>query len=573
MTYYYDPEQSSIRALLQWKKSSIRWVVQRPEFWLFLSFHIFLVISARANIVDWVPSGEKWKVNGAFQYFTTFFLTFYNSNCYQRYEYLYPCCMSVMDGVLLVVRELTVSFRSPDTWKHRLAATKYLLAGCYLFFFGLAQETLSIDKWSEVVKKGLLTKHEAQMLMKYPGGDVVPVVNTWVMIVLVDALKKDSLWRQRSQRVAHIHNRLNFLMVPLMRAQGKAAETMAMPIPFAYWHLMNLVFSLNFFLLAFSLASYRNIMTIIPYAMALLTFMGLREVSNALADPFGEDSVDFPLEKYLDFTFDQSVCLLQAFSHEMAYERVAAQIKETKPFEESQLRHTIPASGQGALYNDGFRAHESGTFLWTRETPLQRLTVDYVNNLEGLRKQLTESLAHLHIEPDDSGSASKELAEARRRQSEELTKKLKQLEVEVAELRAAAAAAPSPVSPAASPSAKDQLQRPDRSIQRRGWLPSAGGSEQDYHQFGAPGGFHRSQKRYSGRSAPRSGRAFSARDMRFEDFEASRQQIRQALESLPPPRSSGRLRSRSLSSESGATQSSGDRDRRRPPRRRPQQGA
>merc|ERR1719444_657115 len=94
---------------------------------------------------------------------------------------------------------------------------------------------------------------------------------------------------------------------------------MAMPIPFAYWHLMNLVFAMNFLSLSVLLAGFRAWMTIGPYAAALLVFMGLRECSNALADPFGEDTVDFPLAKYLDYTFDHSVCLLESCSHDDAY--------------------------------------------------------------------------------------------------------------------------------------------------------------------------------------------------------------------------------------------------------------
>merc|ERR1719388_706330 len=101
---------------------------------------------------------------------------------------------------------------------------------------------------------------------------------------------------------------------------------------------MNLVFSLNFLLLALILASFEHWLTIVPYSMALMTFMGLREVSNQLADPFGDDIVDFPMAKFLDYTFDHSVCLLQAFSTNASYERVRKQIRASARFAEYQVR-------------------------------------------------------------------------------------------------------------------------------------------------------------------------------------------------------------------------------------------
>merc|ERR1719359_2703305 len=147
-------------------------------------------------------------------------------------------------------------------------------------------------------------------------------------------------------------------------AYREISETMAQPIPFAYWHLMNLVFSLNFLLLALILASFEHWLTIVPYSMALMTFMGLREVSNQLADPFGDDIVDFPLAKFLDYTFDHSVCLLQAFSANDAYERVRRQIFVSEAFNERQVRRHVT---QENLYSDAYAAHTDSIYIWEKE--------------------------------------------------------------------------------------------------------------------------------------------------------------------------------------------------------------
>jgi predicted membrane chloride channel (bestrophin family) len=394
----YDPKQPTLKSFMPWTNPSLVKVFTSVEFWFYTFMHTFVVF---LTITDIVPLLDvDWKAAGAFQYFTTFFLTFYNGNCYARYQKLYSACTELMDGALLFVRELTICFKDETTWKHRLQATKWLLAAVDLFFMGVCGNKLSMKGWSEVVKKGLLTRPEAQMLLRYPGPEIVPILTTWTMIAVADGLekpcfheKKNPAWPIcRTQKIAHLHNRLDRILIKVMTAYREISETMAQPIPYAYWHLMNLVFTLNFMLLAMILASFRHWLTIVPYCMALMTFMGLREVSNQLADPFGDDIVDFPLAKYLDYTFDHSICLLTAFTSEDAYERVRKQIHASPLFDDRQIRrHMNPER----LYNEAYVAHTDGVFIWEREQPLQEASVVYEK--ESLQEQLRKSLAGIPI--------------------------------------------------------------------------------------------------------------------------------------------------------------------------------
>jgi len=394
----YDPKQPTLASLVPWRNPALVKIFFSFEFWFYINFHSMIVFLSLSGAVPLLP--VDWKASGAFQYFTTFFLTFYNGNCYARYQSLYTACCDLMDATLLFVREMTITFKEPETWKHRLQATKWLLAAVDLFFMGVCGNKLNMKEWTEVVKKGLLTKPEAQLLLKYPGPEVVPILTTWVMIAIGDALelptfheRRDPAWTcVRGQKIAHLHNRLDLLMSKLMKSYRLISETMAQPIPFAYWHLMNLVFSLNFLLLALILASFQHWLTIVPFSMALMTFMGLREVSNQLADPFGDDIVDFPLAKYLDYTFDHAVCLLQAFSTEDAYERVRRQIKVSSPFNERQVRrHMKPEN----LYSVAYAAHQDNIYIWEKEQPLQECAVVYEK--ESLQDQLKKSLSAIPV--------------------------------------------------------------------------------------------------------------------------------------------------------------------------------
>lgn len=386
---YYNPKQPTLTSLAPWSNPALLKIFLRFEFWFYLVTHVVLVALSITEVLPSMP--VEWRACGSFQYFTTFFLTFYNDHCYRRYESLYFHCTKVMDSVILYVRELTVSFHHPSLWKHRLQASKYLLAACNLFFMGINGEKLNRKEWAEVVKKGLLTKKEAQMLIKYPGPEVVPVLTVWAMMCIGHALEQDAFHSRRNQKIAHVFNRLDNLMVQMMQSYRNISETMAMPIPFAYWHLMNLVFALNFFLLSLMLADLRIWLSIIPYTMALTTFMGLREVSNQLADPFGDDIVDFPLHKYLDHTFDQAACLLEAFSSRDAYERTRRQIVRVRPFGEGQVRRHLD---QDALYyNTSYKAHQDGVFIWEDESPLQGYSG--MVHEHTLQQQLRDALANL----------------------------------------------------------------------------------------------------------------------------------------------------------------------------------
>merc|ERR1719171_1705646 len=101
---------------------------------------------------------------------------------------------------------------------------------------------------------------------------------------------------------------------------------------------MNVILVLNFFLLAIIPAVFlQTYMTVIPYGVALLIYMGLREVSTALADPFGQDEVDFPVSRFLDYTFDHAICLLESFSTPEAYFRTRTILETAQGFSEEQL--------------------------------------------------------------------------------------------------------------------------------------------------------------------------------------------------------------------------------------------
>eukprot|EP00811_Abedinium_folium_P032578 NODE_5611_length_1752_cov_8.110769.p1 GENE.NODE_5611_length_1752_cov_8.110769~~NODE_5611_length_1752_cov_8.110769.p1 ORF type:complete len:446 (+),score=119.49 NODE_5611_length_1752_cov_8.110769:341-1678(+) len=410
MTVYYDPHKPLVPSLAQVGNSSIKSVLKRPEFYIYVLIHVILVsitTSSQEDIVD-----VDWKASGAMQYFATFFATFYNGHCYTRYEVLNECCMDILCGLQLFVLELTITFKDRSLWKHRLQATRYIIASAYLHFMSLTGGSLSYREWNELVKKGLLSEHEANVLMKYPGPDTLPLLTTWTMTVIADGLEQDCMWTRRSHSTGHIQARLRETLSKVVDAYQMIVQVLALPIPFVYWHLMNIVFALNFLILGVVLSNFNHWVTVIIYIMALFLLMGLREVSNALADPFGVDSVDFPLVQYLDYMFDYNAILLQSFSHPFAYSRIKDAIKTTKPFTERNVRRTI---AEALLYDALEQSEDDFKHFWNTDMPLLRLQKDVENEkIKDLRQHLTQTLDF----PSDEEEEPDEMEESKARMSD-----------------------------------------------------------------------------------------------------------------------------------------------------------
>mmetsp|Transcript_4487 Transcript_4487/g.10429 ORF Transcript_4487/g.10429 Transcript_4487/m.10429 type:complete len:620 (+) Transcript_4487:114-1973(+) len=369
---YYRTDESIIKSAFKFKKTTFPVVVSRFEFWIFLFLHattvgVFYIIDLDIDAVGELP----WECAETVQFFMTFFITFYNRHCYSRYHYLYRGCMDIIDSALLFMLELSVSLNNRELEQHRVLSAKYVLAAVFSFFMGLTGGDLERKEWKELVFKGLLTNTEMDALMDYPGGKVIQVLLNWAMQVVDDALKHDVLWSDRSERIAHVYNRLHVHTVDLFLASQEVSHLVALPIPFPYFHLMNLVLMLNFLLVGMVLALFKNLFTIVPYTLILLFFLGLRQVATELADPFGEDEVDFPVAEFLNYLFDHSVCLLEAFGR-MDAKHLFKEVEGHMGFSEDHVKTPID---KDVLYKHAGLA-ENKHFHWTEASLVKHFEQD-----------------------------------------------------------------------------------------------------------------------------------------------------------------------------------------------------
>lgn len=375
MVFYYEQNQPMYFSLLVFSRTATIFgmVARRLEFWIFFSLHCSGLVLFRIGILHTGEFGKfRWEAVSATQMFMVFCLTFFNGHCFTRYLYLYDLCMQVLDGTLFFVQELVVSMASPRVENHRIRAVKYVIAMLHIFFLGVAGGMKTKADWREIVKRGLLTKLEAEQLQASPAYSIetVLVLATWSMQIVDKALEDDVFWEGRSMRIAHTHNRLQNHMKHILRSIFEIGDVLALPIPYPYYHVMNVVLIFNLLVLSVITASFATYQTVFPVIVSLMFFLGLREVSGSLADPFNGEDSDFPIETFLQYAFDTSICLLETFRNGNAEEFVSRLLDTTTEFTEQQLRYVLPPE---VLYTRNYDPTVSSPFSWNKEMPLTQM--------------------------------------------------------------------------------------------------------------------------------------------------------------------------------------------------------
>eukprot|EP00802_Teleaulax_amphioxeia_P004137 Tamp_04141.p1 GENE.Tamp_04141~~Tamp_04141.p1 ORF type:complete len:322 (+),score=67.11 Tamp_04141:1590-2555(+) len=90
---------------------------------------------------------------------------------------------------------------------------------------------------------------------------------------------------------------LKDMIVEMRGAIGAIDNGMLFPIPFMYYHIVNVTMTAQMLLLAYAFCFVNGKkgtpMTLFLYPLVVLVVFGLREVANEIADPFGTDATDF----------------------------------------------------------------------------------------------------------------------------------------------------------------------------------------------------------------------------------------------------------------------------------------
>lgn len=302
MAIEYDSSSGIVVSAFRFKSTIIPMVVDGPEFWLFLILNIFICVMRHMGLFN--PEifhlDLPWDLTGTTGSLMTFFVVFYNSHVFGRYTKLYTLTKTMLECAVKVAAMLRVCI--PDErihWK----ICKYVMASILIFLFERTQgdeaDPISKIEWDQLLALDLLTEEEIENLQQhcislhqcdsaYPSFFPIQWSMELLRHVTEEPLDRDDMLSSFYGTIYKVWD-----------CQARIKETLELPMPFPYFHIMNLMLMLNLFLWAYSLGCQDSFWAPIIYMFVQMMFQGIRELSTALSDPFGSDDVDFPINEWM----------------------------------------------------------------------------------------------------------------------------------------------------------------------------------------------------------------------------------------------------------------------------------
>lgn len=334
MTIKYDTGASYIYTLCCLQHSVVPSVVQRWEFWLFISLNLFFTIMFRSGFLpgaDAGSSGEEdderrlraqtdtalklsWHHIKIVSSLTTFLMVNYANQVFSRYWLLYRKTMNLYRDLLEYCFEVSLIL-DEENRKYLRAGMRYFSCSVFLFFHELRAEAYrrgGFDQdnvhppWSVCEAMHFILNWEATM-----AGTMVPKKELSLYLLHNCAeVTRAGFFQMKGIPQQSLKTMIDKL-VTSRESQQEIVDIMKLPMPFQYYHVLNTMVVINLTLWSYGFAVCYSVFAPMCYFMATLIFMGILEMCMLLSDPFGEDITDFPLGKWLSETLTRCQILVE----------------------------------------------------------------------------------------------------------------------------------------------------------------------------------------------------------------------------------------------------------------------
>eukprot|EP00277_Geminigera_cryophila_P038127 CAMPEP_0173099218 /NCGR_PEP_ID=MMETSP1102-20130122/35347_1 /TAXON_ID=49646 /ORGANISM="Geminigera sp., Strain Caron Lab Isolate" /LENGTH=770 /DNA_ID=CAMNT_0013992167 /DNA_START=70 /DNA_END=2382 /DNA_ORIENTATION=- len=353
----YD-EKAGFWDIFSYRGTAVEMVTQSASFWILVGLHVLLWVTRFYHCQlheGWdasppVPHPDQdkcgpnmalrdilrshWKLSlgdiSPLSGLTTFLVVFYNGNCFSRYNSMYGECIAIQGKLHNMSLYLRTYYTSPST---RWNVIRYPLASHFIFYWSMQQryflwkKSQFADKdpgtFEELVNntliaKGVLIPKEGEALTNYPANKH-KLLFTWSIIALKRIMQAplesggeggNPMLNDPTEQTALITS-LKEEIIGMRGAIGKIDNSMLFPIPFQYFHVVNVVLKLDLLLLAYAFLFIDidanpngSPWSLIAYPLICFVLLGLIEVANAMADPFGSDACDFNQHAILNGVYD-----------------------------------------------------------------------------------------------------------------------------------------------------------------------------------------------------------------------------------------------------------------------------
>eukprot|EP00462_Mataza_sp_D1_P024311 CAMPEP_0175129344 /NCGR_PEP_ID=MMETSP0087-20121206/5416_1 /TAXON_ID=136419 /ORGANISM="Unknown Unknown, Strain D1" /LENGTH=367 /DNA_ID=CAMNT_0016411475 /DNA_START=78 /DNA_END=1181 /DNA_ORIENTATION=- len=307
-SHRYDPS-AFMKNLCLLHRTVIPSVMASPLFWILLGFailfqtvfHFLLTTDLQNNL----PRFNDNTMLGTSS-FVVFFSVFYANRAYIRYFEQYKYARLLITSVHnLTHASMGLMSQRQDYVQH---ICRYAHAMHFLGYITLMRENVETEMEVTKATQGcldhlyhlrILTQAEVYELKQIRDITAHRRVSVWMLWLLNKAQKEGLLAPPVFSNLMGLALRLQS---DLMQLESFSLE----PIPFAYYHFLNLLMSLYGPLLSWEMmfrmkggATYGVFLAVPMYIVILLVLLGLRNLAAHMSDPFGIDEVDFPIHLFV----------------------------------------------------------------------------------------------------------------------------------------------------------------------------------------------------------------------------------------------------------------------------------
>eukprot|EP00747_Dinoflagellata_sp_TGD_P059554 gnl/TRDRNA2_/TRDRNA2_151623_c0_seq1.p1 gnl/TRDRNA2_/TRDRNA2_151623_c0~~gnl/TRDRNA2_/TRDRNA2_151623_c0_seq1.p1 ORF type:complete len:448 (-),score=50.93 gnl/TRDRNA2_/TRDRNA2_151623_c0_seq1:148-1491(-) len=309
----YDPGASFLLIALEWSGTVLPAVLRRVEFWVFFILHLVVMLLYRWGYL--AAADDKtdqlyvsWNYLKIISGMTTFFEVFYANQCFTRFLKLYNEMRGILSCFDSFVYQMKLWLGSKSMAHIRLSS-RFFLCSNILFMFE-AEKPCTEREWEELIDHGLLKPDERECLEALKRGQRATMLLFWSGEVMVAGC-------EASKVPGNVMMEMMQTLLYARRAQQIVMDSMAAPLPYQYFHLLNVMILVNLVLWAYGMGVTESWAGPLVYFFSELIFMGLMELAGQFSDPFGTDATDFPLNAWVSEAAVQASILLEHLTPEL----------------------------------------------------------------------------------------------------------------------------------------------------------------------------------------------------------------------------------------------------------------
>jgi len=228
----------------------------------------------------------------------TFYLAFFTGQCYGRYKEQYTHLKSIEGSMRNIGIIVCSGFQHEDRKVAKydmIELFRYLSASYYLLFCRLYEGSTEFFTLESAYEEALITKEEMAVLEEQSDSMRWFKLLSWAYVHVDRVAEREKMEEREVKELKG-----NVLAIRAM--MNAVTYTHQLPVPLAYYHVITV---LTIFISAiFSYASgyYKGMDQSLGWLELLLIlfgFIGMREVAIQMADPFGDDDCDLPVNDYV----------------------------------------------------------------------------------------------------------------------------------------------------------------------------------------------------------------------------------------------------------------------------------